>query len=79
MTSRTRLPLAITLLVLLISPALAQRGVGGPTKPTNQVGGATTHSNPVVPPQKGVTAAGPSPVTTTKTPSSPTSTSMKKK
>jgi len=56
MTSRTRLPLAITLLVLLTSPALAQRGVGGPTKPTNQVGGATTHSNPVVPPQKGVTA-----------------------
>jgi len=78
MTSRTRLPLAITLLVLLISPALAQRGVGGPTKPTNQVGGATTHSNPVVPPQKGVTANVPSPVTT-KTPSSPTSMSMKKK
>jgi len=70
-----RLPLAITLVALLASPALAQSSVGGPTKPTNRVGGATTHPNPVVPPTKGVTTnAAP-----TKPPSNPTPTSMKKK
>ena len=78
MTSRTRLPLAVTIVVLLASPALAQSSVGGPTKPTNRVGGATTHPNPVVPPTKGVTANA-TPSTTTKTPSNPMSTSTKKK
>jgi len=78
MTSRTRLPLAVTIVALLASPALAQSSVGGPTKPTNHVGGATTHPNPVVPPTKGVTANA-TPSTTTKTPSNPMSTSTKKK
>jgi hypothetical protein len=76
MTSRTRLPLAITILALLASPALAQSGVGGPTKPINHVGGAATHPNPVVPPAKGVTA---NVTSSTKNPSNPTSTSIKKK
>jgi hypothetical protein len=74
MTSRTRLPLAITIVTLFVSPALAQSSVGGPTKPANHVGGATTHPNPVVPPPKGATSS-----TTTKTPSNPTSTSTRKK
>jgi hypothetical protein len=56
MTSRTCLPFAITILALMTSPALAQSVVGGPTKTTNHIGGATTHANPVVPPAKGVTA-----------------------
>ncbi len=64
MTRRIRLPLAITLLVLLASPALAQSGVGGPTKSTNHVGGATPNSNPVVAPQKGTTANTPQSTTT---------------
>jgi len=64
MTSRTRLPLAVTIVALLTSPALAQSGVGGPIKPTNHVGGATTHANPVVPPQKGVTTNTPQTTTT---------------
>ena len=79
MSSRTRLPLAIAILAILASPALAQSGVGGPTKPINHVGGATTHPNPVVPPTKGVTANATSSTTTTKSPSNPTSTSIKKK
>jgi hypothetical protein len=79
--SRTCLPLAITILSLLAAPAFAQSGIGGPTKPINHVGGATTTPNPVVPPSKGVTAnAAPSSPTPTKTPApTPTSTSMKKK
>ncbi len=56
MNSRTCLPLAIVILALAASPALAQGAVGGPTKPINHVGGATTHPNPMVPPAKGVTA-----------------------
>jgi len=62
----TCLPLAVTLLALLAAPAFAQSSVGGPTKPINHVGGATTHANPVVPPSKGVTASA--------TPSNPTPT-----
>ena len=65
MTRRTRLPLAVTIVALLASPALAQSSVGGPTKPTNHIGGATTHANPVVPPQKGVTTNRPQTTTTT--------------
>jgi hypothetical protein len=79
MTRRTRLPLAITIVALLASSALAQSGVGGPTKPINHVGGAITHPNPVVPPAKGVTANATSSTTTTKNPANPTSTSIKKK
>ncbi|HLG82960.1 MAG TPA: hypothetical protein VKY22_18255 [Bradyrhizobium sp.] len=71
MNSRTGLPLAITLLALIAAPALAQGGVGGPTRPINHVGGATIHPNPVVPPSKGVTADA--------APSNPTSASAKKK
>lgn len=78
MTSRTRLPLAITIIALLASPALAQSSVGGPTKPTNHVGGATTHPNPVVPPTKGATVNA-TPSTTTKTSSNSTSMSTRKK
>jgi hypothetical protein len=81
MNRSIRLPLAITILALLASPALAQ-SVGGPAKPVNHVGGATTHPNPVVPPAKGVTAnAAASNPTSTKNPPSPTpvSTPTKKK
>ncbi|WP_036048256.1 hypothetical protein [Bradyrhizobium sp. Tv2a-2] len=78
MNRRTRLPLAIALLALVASPALAQSSVGGPTKPINHVGGATNHPNPVIPPAKGATAnATPSNPTSTKNPPNPTS--MKKK
>jgi hypothetical protein len=79
MNRSIRLPMAITILALLASPALAQ-SVGGPTKPVNHVGGATTHPNPVVPPAKGATAnAAPSNPTSTKNPPTPVSTSTKKK
>jgi hypothetical protein len=56
MNRTTRLPLAIALLAIVASPALAQTAVGGPTKPINHLGGATNHPNPVIPPAKGVTA-----------------------
>jgi len=73
MNSRTCLPFSIVILALmanggLLSPAHAQGAVGGPTKPINHVGGATTHSNPVVPPPKGATnnAVPPTPTSTKK-------------
>jgi len=65
------IPLAIVILALIasngwLSSALAQSGVGGPNKPINHVGGATTHPNPVVPPAKGVTANAVQPTPTKK-------------
>jgi hypothetical protein len=53
--SRPCLLLTIAILAVIASPALAQ-SVGGPNKPINHIGGATTHPNPVIPPAKGVTA-----------------------
>jgi hypothetical protein len=71
--SRTCLLLTIAILAVIAAPALAQ-SVGGPNKPINHIGGATTHPNPVIPPAKGVTAnAAPSnPTKPTKNPPSPT-------
>lgn len=78
---RISLPLAIIVLTVLAggAPALAQSGVGGPTKPINHVGGATTHSNPVVPPPKGVTANTVSPNPTPTKPVSNTTVTLTKK
>jgi hypothetical protein len=47
--------LALTVSACWALPALAQSAVGGPSKPRNQLGGSTTHTNPVVPVQRGNT------------------------
>jgi hypothetical protein len=41
---------------LWLAPALAQGAIGGPNKPKNYVGGATSQTNPVVPVHPGAAA-----------------------
>jgi len=52
--------LAIAGLALLTLPAAAQSSIGGPHKQTNQLGGRTVPTNPVVVPPRGSPAPLPS-------------------
>ena len=54
------LAIAIAGLTLLTAPAAAQSHIGGPHKQTNQLGGQTVLTNPVVAPPRGSPAPLPS-------------------